>query len=63
MQPEMVPHTGHIFKNTGNTEILIQGPEVLCNVDDREVNFREGKAFFPRDFLMPPLFLVIVYSL
>lgn len=56
MQPEIMPHAGHIIKNTGNAEILIQETEASCNVDDSEVNCREGKDFFARDFLMPPLF-------
>lgn len=60
MQPEMVPHTGHIIKNTGSTEISriqeAQETQASCNVDDSGVTSREGKVFFARNFLMSLIF-------
>lgn len=61
MQPKMVPHTGHINKNTGNTEMVIQETEASCNVDDNEVNSREGKDFFLLGISLCPLFLDTVH--
>lgn len=57
----MVLYTGHIIKNTGNTEMLIQETEASCNFDDSEVNSKEGKHFFLLGISLSPLFLVIVH--